>query len=438
MDLTKQIERLKDIENCDPTKPLVAGVFLVLGGTLIYAYTGWSVVPIWACYVFAATCLHNTYIQARLTHPSRAEKIIASILFANVQISFPTLPTYMFIQDTPVLAVAGGALIGAQMVFQLRRNTTLPIYSNVQCALMLLISIVIFLALSPYYDKPLAAILVALSLACANFFFWQGVQSGRKIWLRNRAALEASQHAQKMAAIGQLAGGVAHDFNNNLTAIIGSLELIQATDDPAEHEIDVNNALIAARQAASTVKQLLIYARMQRQDIAAVQVQEIIDELEKLTLRLIPVNVELAMPAPNPAQVVWADRSQLLAALINLVVNAVDSMPDGGRLALRAQEIAVQSPIRLVDSAQLGPGDFVRISVTDTGHGIPPELLSKIFDPFFTTKPVGKGTGLGLSMVLGMSRELGGGLTISSGAQGTRINLYLPSADLSEISPDAA
>jgi signal transduction histidine kinase len=229
-----------------------------------------------------------------------------------------------------------------------------------------------------------------------------------------------------MAAIGQLAGGVAHDFNNNLTAIIGSLELMQEMDDPREHAFDVENALVAARQAAKTVKHLMIFARREKPDITRLEVQDIFAELDTLTRRLIPTSVSFQTSMTAPELSVHADRNQLLTALVNLIVNSIDAMPQGGDIFLNADQTRITQPRDLTNGTQLAAGRYVELSVTDTGEGISDDILSKVIDPFFTTKPVGKGTGLGLSMVAGMMQELGGGLSIQSGPETTCVSLYLP------------
>ena len=423
-----QIDRLRDMELGDPLEPLMRFFSISTAGILIYIYTGWTLALVWAAYFLASSTLHARFISQLGDEVTQREVNIAAILFANLQISFALLPTYMFCSDNRALAVVGAALIAAQMVFQLRRSHTLPIYTAIQVGTLAAVSVAIFISFIPSYDRPLAYVGVALALAGMNFYFWQGVRSARRMRMRNQEETQKSLQSQKMAAIGQLAGGVAHDFNNNLTAIIGSLELVQATDDPEDHKLDVENALVAARQAATTVKQLLIYARMERQEVVMVCLHEVLAELEVLTQRLIPTAINFNISTTHTEELVCADRHQLIAALINLIVNAADAMPQGGRLELRTQAVDVEAATVLIDGAQLAPGRYVRLSVSDTGHGIPNDIMGKVLDPFFTTKPAAKGTGLGLSMVLGMSRELGGGLMIHSNAAGTRVDLFLPSA----------
>jgi PAS domain S-box-containing protein len=246
------------------------------------------------------------------------------------------------------------------------------------------------------------------------------------------AALEQTEellrHSQKMEAVGQLTGGLAHDFNNLLTAISGSLELLtrrieQGRLDQLERYIAAAKG--AADRAATLTHRLLAFARRQTLDARPVAVGALIEGLETLIRQTLGPDIHCEKTFGLQAWCVLADPNQLESALLNLCINGRDAMPGGGTLTLGCCG-HVQSGSTL-EGGELTPGDYVVISVTDTGHGMQPELLSRVFDPFFTTKPLGQGTGLGLSMVYGFARQSGGTVRISSKeGEGTCVSIFLP------------
>jgi len=237
-------------------------------------------------------------------------------------------------------------------------------------------------------------------------------------------AQEALRQSQKLEAMGSLTGGVAHDFNNLLTPIIGSLDLLVRKNLANDRERRlVEGALQSAERARTLVQRLLAFARRQPLQATAVDIARLVEGMAGLigsTLGpTIDVRVELDADLP-PAK---ADLNQVEMALLNLAVNARDAMPDGGRLSLGARLETIGDGARL----DLAPGDYVRLSVGDTGIGMDAETLARAAEPFFSTKGVGKGTGLGLSMVHGLAAQLGGALTIDSVVgQGSVIALWLP------------
>jgi PAS domain S-box-containing protein len=251
--------------------------------------------------------------------------------------------------------------------------------------------------------------------------------------------LEAQlMQSQKMEAVGQLAGGVAHDFNNLLTAILGYSQILQESLDPdsggrrSAREIEK-----AAARAAALTQQLLAFSRKQILEPRVLNLNSVVAEMGRLLRRLIGEHIELQTRLQPGLARVKADPGQIDQVLLNLVVNARDAMPQGGRLLIETsnvhldQEFTRQHP----ESSQ---GPHVMLSVTDTGCGIPPELVPRVFEPFFTTKEKGKGTGLGLSTVYGIVKQSGGSLWIrSEPGSGTTFRVYLP-AEPTEGSQDVA
>lgn len=242
--------------------------------------------------------------------------------------------------------------------------------------------------------------------------------------VEREAAHEALRQSQKMEAMGQLTGGVAHDFNNLLTPIVGSLDMLQRKGIGTEREQRlIAGAAQSAERARVLVQRLLAFARRQPLQSVAVDIARLVagmgDLVESTTGPQIKVVVDAASDLPSAK----ADPNQLEMALLNLSVNARDAMPDGGTLRISATAESVGAGRR----PGLSRGEYVRISVADTGLGMDEATLARAIEPFFSTKGIGKGTGLGLSMVHGLALQLGGGLTIQSRpGMGTNIELWLP------------
>jgi PAS domain S-box-containing protein len=240
---------------------------------------------------------------------------------------------------------------------------------------------------------------------------------------------EQLRQAQKMEAVGQLTGGLAHDFNNLLAAIGGSVEVIGALVKRGRvDEIDryLTAAQNSTRRAAALTQRLLAFSRRQTLDPKATDVNRLVAGMEDLIRRTVGPSVELEVVGAGELWLTKIDPSQLENALLNLCINARDAMaPDGGRLGIEtANKWLDESAARDLD---LAPGQYISLSVTDTGTGMTQEVVQRAFDPFFTTKPLGEGTGLGLSMVYGFARQSGGQIRIHSQlGTGTTMCLYLP------------
>ncbi|HAK60676.1 MAG TPA: hypothetical protein DCO77_09880, partial [Nitrospiraceae bacterium] len=246
----------------------------------------------------------------------------------------------------------------------------------------------------------------------------------------DKLTLEAQlRHAQKMEAVGQLAGGVAHDFNNFLTGIVGyaNILLMKLPEDAALKSY-VDNILAASDRAANLTHSLLAFSRKQIMQPRPVELNKVVGDVGKLLRRIIGEDIDLKIQAGTQDIVVMADRNQVEQALLNLATNARDAMPAGGILTIETGRAEVDSDfIALRGYGE--PGAYAVLSVNDTGVGMDRETTEKIFEPFFTTKDVGKGTGLGLAMVYGIIRQHNGHITVSSEpGKGTTFTLYLPLA----------
>ncbi|MBJ2239585.1 response regulator [Pseudomonas sp. MF6768] len=254
-----------------------------------------------------------------------------------------------------------------------------------------------------------------------------------------RSNEEALRQSQKMEAVGQLTGGIAHDFNNMLTGIIGSLELLRRR--LARGRLDDLDSLIdlgvtSANRAAGLTHRLLAFSRRQSLDSKPVEINQLVTSMGELLQRSLNESIVLDMQLSGQLWTAEADPNQLESALLNLALNARDAMPDGGRLVVETRNRHLDN-VFTAAYGTLTPGDYVELSVSDTGCGMPENVISRAFDPFFTTKPIGQGTGLGLSMIYGFARQSHGHVILHSEVgKGTTVSLFLPRC-VGEVTADA-
>ncbi len=243
------------------------------------------------------------------------------------------------------------------------------------------------------------------------------------------AALAAQQRhladAQRLESLGQLTGGVAHDFNNLLTVIINSADTMTTrVSDEVRPRVDA--ILHAAENGAALVRQLLAFSRRQALSLASVDVNAAVAAMEDMLRRTLGAHVELDLALDADLWSAYGDRAQIESAVLNLVINARDAMPGGGRLTIETHNIRLDQSYAALNP-DVAPGDYVALAVTDTGSGMTPAVMARALEPFFTTKEVGKGSGLGLSMVFGFAKQSKGHLKIySEVGAGTTVRLYLP------------
>jgi len=237
------------------------------------------------------------------------------------------------------------------------------------------------------------------------------------------------RQAQKMEAIGQLTGGVAHDFNNILTVITGTIEILgEAVKDSPQLAQITNMISAAAARGADLTKHLLAFSRRQPLQPRSVDVNAVVVDAARLLRPTLGEQIEIESMLAHDCAPALIDPSQLLTAILNLALNARDAMPDGGKLTLETRNVALDENYTAMTS-EVSPGNYVMFAVSDTGMGIPAGLLEKVFEPFYTTKDVGKGSGLGLSMVYGFVKQSNGHIRIySEEGHGTTVKLYLPQA----------
>jgi signal transduction histidine kinase/ActR/RegA family two-component response regulator len=244
-------------------------------------------------------------------------------------------------------------------------------------------------------------------------------------------AEEALRQAQKMEAVGQLTGGLAHDFNNLLTTVIGNLELLDASLSNDGLRKRVQAAGRAAQRGADLTAHLLAFSRRQHLSPRTVNLNVAVSEMREMAQRTLAGAVEVQSALSANLWPALADPTQVEVSLLNLAINARDAMPVGGTVVIATRNVPANDPEK---PKELTTGDYVSVSVSDTGEGMTPEVLSKAMDPFFTTKELGKGTGLGLSQVYGLARQSGGTVRIkSTPGAGTRVEIFLPRAVSADI-----
>jgi nitrogen-specific signal transduction histidine kinase/ActR/RegA family two-component response regulator len=236
------------------------------------------------------------------------------------------------------------------------------------------------------------------------------------------------RQAQKMEAVGRLAGGVAHDFNNLLTVIQANTEFLLADLDMADpRREDAVEIRSSCDRAAGLTRQLLAFSRKQIIEPKPLDLRVVIAGMKSMLTRIIGEDVTLEIAVHDAVGCVMGDAGQIEQVLMNLVINARDAMADGGRILIELADVELTEQYAIADRVQVVPGSYVRIAVSDTGSGMTPEIRARIFEPFFTTKPVGQGTGLGLATAYGIIKQSAGHIWVySEPGSGTTFKLYLP------------
>jgi PAS domain S-box-containing protein len=242
---------------------------------------------------------------------------------------------------------------------------------------------------------------------------------------------EALFRSQKMEAVGQLTGGLAHDFNNVLAVILGNLEILRlhVKDDTVACDL-IDTIARAATHAQDLTTNLLAFARGRQLNPQSIDINALVQRMVRLLARTLPSRIDIKTDLRDEARTARVDPAALEAAILNVVLNARDAMPDGGTVCLRTSRFDLTSPVPAArtdpDSPGLAPGAYAALDIEDTGSGMPPEVMAHVFEPFFTTKNEG-GTGLGLSMVHGFAQQCGGDVSIlSTPGKGTTVRILLP------------
>lgn len=427
-----EVDRILSLEYARVHDVVTRLVGVPVAGSLVSIYAETWVGVWWAMIYIAGYGGLWLYAKSLRPRVSLVQCRIAQCLVILNAATFIWLPAWTFSQLDRNLFLAGAGLIGAQLVQLVHRGDTAPfmIYGNI--AVVLTAMLVVLGIVLPQLSSPLAQVGIVASWLTLLFYLAQSMLGARRrIIARNFADQQAFQ-AQKLASLGQLAGGVAHDFNNIITAISGNLELYEHLTDDAEKDQVIAAAHAASLRAARIVAQILIYARQSPLTLTAISANAPLASLQILTDHLVPSRIGFTMGEIADAPTIKVDANQIETALLNLVLNAVDATPPGGTITLSGHVIDVLRSRPLAGGRVLQCGRYVAYEVTDTGSGIPADILKYVIDPFFTTKEVGKGTGLGLSMVFSVADSMGGGLDIRTSRTGTTMQMFIPVA----ASPD--
>jgi signal transduction histidine kinase len=316
-----------------------------------------------------------------------------------------------------IIAIAPVTVDGRPIGTVYLRNRTEPLAQRVTRYLapggLVLMAVLMFLVMA----------LDARALRAANRDLAAQIEGREK-------AEEALRQSQKLEAIGRLTGGIAHDFNNMLAIVMGNLELLLRRIEPEDQRRRrlAEHAMEGAKRAAGLTQRLLAFSRQQPLKPTSADIARTVSEMTDLLRRTLGETIAVETVAAGGLWRANIDLPQLEAAIVNLAINARDAMPDGGKLTIETGNAYLDRSY--ADAEQdVAPGQYVLVAVTDTGHGIPPDVLSQVFEPFFTTKPPGVGTGLGLSQVHGFIKQSGGHVRIYSEVDvGTTVKLYLPRA----------
>jgi two-component system, cell cycle sensor histidine kinase and response regulator CckA len=427
-DTSREIERLYRLDYGDPAEFWFRIGGSVVGALVIWLYTGWMVAWVW---ILGYAALHLTFflfLRAKLSGASRLDVLLAHVFFPLLLISFIWMPILMITSSDDVLSASGFTILSGVIVFLVRRSEE---YLEMMLFEIGVLSACLGIGVATIllrYDDPLAWLGLIFGASTLVFYVTQSSLIVRKHRIRADELAVRTSQAEKLEAIGKLAGGVAHDFNNLLTVIIGNLDLLKEVNDPVSQERFLEDAKLAALRGARVVSQLLSYARQTTSTSEIAEITVLLLSVERMCSAFLPDSVSLDVQLPSEAATVFVDEALFGSAMLNLIRNSIDALEGVGKVTITASIRHFSKATRSSTGQLLGAGDFVEFLVADTGSGIPPEILNRVTDPFFTTKAFGKGSGLGLSMVAGFAAQSGGGLEIQSSDNGTVVSLLLPVA----------
>lgn len=421
-----EISRLRTLEYSDTPEWLGRVFGICLGSVLLSSYTQLPFAMLWIAGFVTAHLAYYLYLCSRTEDATLTELRVAQVLFLIVLVSFLWAPAWMASQEDRALSLVGAALFGCILVYLIRRDD-ICLFTIIGEILVIwaTMTLVLIKVLPEFESIPSQVGLVVSWIALVGYFAQSMLQT-RRMKLAERAAQDNVTQGQKLAAIGQMAGGIAHDFNNHLTVIISSLELHEELEDPKERAACLAAAQAASIQAASIVNELLIFARRTPLRLVNLDANAPLQDLDLLARRVMSRQVEMNFHTLPDSVIVRADRRQMVTAILNLVINANDAMPDGGIMDVGVRLVTLKSRLTVAGGRVLPAGDYVSFYVRDTGHGIPRHIQGAVIEPLFTTKPEGKGTGLGLSMVHSIAESFYGGLLIQSSTHGTIVSMLLP------------
>lgn len=431
--------RIKTVfEEVKYTERVLSNEFLIRFVLVIVAcFCGWwflelDVLPYWVVGYYALVFCEKSVLHMSIDgREVQAFVLLWLVSFAQAGF-YAMLPVYIWSLGEPVwqfgtVILFTGAVLS---IFLLRaRNWILG------AAYLIPIILAAFWIAFGFFEAPYggAAFWSATVLCmCLAIYFGVCLSEAHRANRELKETRKQFLQSQKVEALGTLTSGVAHDFNNLLSVIQGNLELLETYPDaPDRHEF-LSAALTASHRGAQLTRQLTSYGRKAELWPRRVSPSDVLQSLEDMARRVLPANIALNMRIADTHSRIYTDESLLLSALLNLIINARDAMPNGGKLTVRVLDPAFPPDIlRLKDALR-----YIAFEVTDSGDGISEDIMHNIRDPFFTTKPVGQGSGLGLPMVCGFAVQSGGEVEIASRmGKGTTVRLYLPKSEKGDETP---
>lgn len=430
-DPAAEIEALREAQRSRVTGPVLRAAVIVAVCVFVYQTIYSVFIGYWCAAILVAMAVYQwllSHPMAATSAPMRIGVIAATLTNFFLASCFPI---YLFSLGDPLFQFVGVAIMcGLALDNIARHSETVRILfgqAAMVCGAMLVMGAMLLLAEPSGWNR--ATIVVVCTVSTAIYYH----VCVRYVAQSRRALQEAEARyfqARKMEAIGHLTGGIAHDFNNLLTVISGNLELHDELCDPQEKAAALREARRAAASAAKITSELTAFSRKSNLQKVRVAPNEFFGEFSGFVAPVIPdgVQFELSVEPELPAMLI--DREKLKTALLNLCLNSVDAMPEGGLLQLEVKKHHLALPLLRDDNYELPAGDYCKISVRDNGHGVPDEHKLSVLEPFFTTKEVGEGSGLGLSMVHGFVEQSAGILrffsSVAPGKSGTRVEMLLP------------
>lgn len=430
-DPAAEVESLREAERARLRGPYLRAAAIVAVCAFIYVTIYAAFIWYWCAAMLAAIGIYRWL----LFHPeaTRSANMRVAVIASTLTNFFiaSCFPIYLFSLGQPLFQFVGVAIMSGLALHNIARHSDTPrvLFGNagMVCFAMLLMGLLLLLSESSTWNR--AAIVLICTVGAAIYY---------SICVRyvaeSRRALSESEaryfQAKKMEAIGHLTGGIAHDFNNLLTVISGNLDLHDELSAPQEKAAALQAARRAAVSAAKITSELMAFSRKSNLQKTRVALDDFFADFQAFVAPVIPSSVRFEVSVEPGLPELLVDREKLKTALLNLCLNSVDAMPDGGSLQATVKAYHLALPLLRDDDYELPAGQYCKIAVHDTGHGVPDHYRLSVMEPFFTTKEVGEGSGLGLSMVNGFVEQSAGILRFFSsvvpGKSGTRVEMLLP------------
>ena len=367
------------------------------------------------------------YFATRQAHCTRAEYILALCLAALSSGAFVATAIYMWWTMVPLAQFGAFCLVSGFAIFLLARNSLVVELIIIDAVAILIGSVNAGVSFAiTLSDQAHPAVTLSFALMILTYFM-VSLHSVYDTRVKLRRAEDRAIVVERLEAVGRLTGGVAHEFNNILTAVLGHLDLYGHLTHPSEKDSCVAAAHQAATRAANLTSQLLFFARKARLSAVATDLTEYLTVFADRAGDFLPKSIDLRTVLSANLPIVMVDRDNLDIVLLQLVLNARDALGEAGTLTLALEHLVVPVPRKMQGATELAPGSYCVIRVEDDGIGISPAHLTRIFEPFFTTKTKGQAAGLGLPMVAGFAEMSGGAVSVSSQlGVGAAVQLYLP------------